>query len=120
MSWRIGLAALAAALLVAAWFAEGGEVLLLVAGVLAAALALLAPGRLSAYVAGTVAAVVVAFALGYARFEAANCDGGVECDVAPLEGMLWSAAARVVAAVGIVGREMRRQRAARASADATR
>lgn len=117
---RAGLLVLAVALLVGAWFAESGEVLLLVAGVLAGALALLAPGRFAAYLAGTAAAVVVAFDLGYARFEAVNCDGGVECDIAPLEGFLWAALAFVGAVVVVVVLEVRRQRAARASADATR
>ena len=117
---RAGLLVLAAGLLVGAWFVEGGEVLLLGVGAFTGAVALLAPARFSAYLAGTAAAVVVAFSLGYARFEAVNCDGGVECDLAPLEGLLWAAVALVAAVVAVVVLEVRRQRAARASADATR
>jgi hypothetical protein len=120
---RAGLAVLAGTLLVCAWFVEGGEVLLLVAGCFVGVL-VVAPGRFAAYVAWLAAAVAVAFALGMARFEAVNCEGsGGECDLAALEGLWWAAAALALGAAVIVVLEVRRhlaQRAARASADATR
>lgn len=122
--WRVGLGALAVLLLVAAWLAPDDSVLLLVASLFVGALAMVAPGRLSAYLALLATAIAGGFEVGYWRYVAVNCEGtGGECDIAILAAFSGATVSFLVAWLVIAVLEVLRivtQRAARANADATR
>lgn len=66
--------------------------------------------RGTAYVVVLVALPVVAFAMGAAHFEAVNCsspDFDGECDVAAIEGLVWSVVSLVGAGVVVLIIELR-------------
>lgn len=106
---RIPLLVTATAALAVAWFVEGGEVLWLASGLLIALWALVAPGRAAAYGAVVLLSVSLGFTVGYEL----NEDLGQPAVVYGLLG--------AVAGLGVsVGVLFAVQRAARASADATR
>lgn len=78
--------------------------------------------RASLYLCALAGALFAAFVIGTAHFEATQCSGpdfGGECDLAGLEGLLWSSGALVLGVVAIIVNEVvlaRRRRAARSSA----
>lgn len=110
MRTRVGLLLVAAAALAAAWFVDGGELLWLVSGLLIGLGALVRPGRSAAYAAVVLVGVSLGFTIGFAWFE----DLGQPAIVYGLLGALGGLVVSVAVVVAL------RQRAARASADATR
>ncbi|GAA2146597.1 hypothetical protein GCM10009844_22870 [Nocardioides koreensis] len=80
--------------------------------------------RMGVYAFALIVAVVAAFFAGMAHFEATKCSGpdfGGECDLAGLEGVMWSAAVLVLAVIaiaiteGVRARNRRRHQQNRAS-----
>ena len=69
--------------------------------------------RFLIYLAVSLVVVFAAFFLGTGHFETTQCSGpdfGGECDVAPLEGLLWAAAAIVLMLVAVIALEVVRIR----------
>ncbi|GAW48279.1 MULTISPECIES: hypothetical protein [unclassified Nocardioides] len=129
------LLGLAVVIAVLGWSVDGfrfvygsheGELNLLVVVVVLVGVALAAPIRFFVYGVVVLAATVASFLAGAARYATSNCDDpdwGAECDLAGLEGLLWAGVALVLGAAVIIALEVRRwrsQRAASASAEATR
>ena len=110
------------------WTDGEGELRMLQAALVVVAVGLLVGGRgrrptgglrrttgtwLVLWLLGTVVAVVVAFLVGAARFEATECAGAeVECDIAGIAGALWAAVA-LVACLLACGADALRRRLAR-------
>ncbi len=72
-----------------------------------------------AYLATLLLLPVLAFFVGMARYDSANCSGpgfDGECDVAAVEGLLWAAAAFGVACVAVLIIEVRLARRRRGQA----
>ena len=81
--------------------------------------ALTAWARASLYVCALAVGMFIAFVIGVTHFEATQCGGpdfGGECDIAPLEGLLWSAGTLLLGVIIIIVTEVSlaaRRRAAR-------
>lgn len=58
--------------------------------------------RVASYVVGTLVSSLLAFRFGTAHFDAVQCDDDVECDLAPIEGLLWAAGSLLLCLVAIL------------------